>query len=341
MSKLSHTLSRPLQRRTLLSGASGLAAAAAAPTVLAAATQDPVTDVKGKSVLITGSSSGFGKLASLHLAREGARVIASMRNLDGGKHPEAQELADIASDEKLDLHVVDIDVLDPALIASGVAAAEEIAEGKLDVLVSNAGIALAGPIEMHDEEAAMLQLQTNLFGPQRMARAVLPAMRAQKQGYIIQISSQLGRMILPTVGMYSVSKFGVEAMFEAMAYELAPHGVDVTIIQPGGYPTKIWENGQRYTNTLISRTSQSMQQEYEPHLAITQGFLNGGGTTDPMDIPRAISALVSTPAGARPLRKPVHPRAERMKEANAVMAKLQANTLGAGPFAAWHKAVAE
>jgi len=328
-------------RRALLGGASMLAASAIMPASAQAEKETPAINVGGKSILITGTSSGFGKLASLHLARHGAVVIASMRNFQKGKRAEAQELRDIASDEKLNLSVVEIDVTDPALVTSGVKTAEQTAKGKLDVLVSNAGLALAGPIEMQDEEALMKQFQTNLFGSQRMANAVLPNMRARKQGQIIQISSQLGRMIIPNIGMYSATKFGVEAMFESMAYELAPHGVDVTIIQPGGYPTKIWDNGRRYFTELQERTNDELKNGYAVHLQLAQGLLQGGGSTDPMDVPHAIAEIVSMPAGARPLRRPVHPNTRGSSAANAAMAQIQASVLGAGPYASWHKSVTD
>ena len=206
-------------RRTMLAGASALAAVAA--TAPAAAAQENI-DLSGKSVLITGSSSGFGRLASLHLARLGATVVASMRNVEGGARAEAKDLTKIARDEELALTVVDLDVTQPGSVANGIAAAEEIAGGALDVVLNNAGIGLAGPVELHDEEAMALQFQTNLFGYQRVARAALPAMRARGEGLLIQVSSQLGRLILPNIGMYCATKFAIEAMFEAMAYELAP-----------------------------------------------------------------------------------------------------------------------
>ena len=326
-------------RRALLGGASAMAAAAA--VAANAKAQEPTIDVAGKSVLITGSSSGFGKLTSLHLARQGAKVIASMRNFDNGARPEAQELSDIARDEKLDLHVVEIDVIEPEIVKSGAEAAEQISGGALDVLVNNAGIGLAGPIELHDEEAMALHFQTNLFGYHRMARAVLPAMRTRGEGLLVQISSQLGRLILPNIGMYCSTKFGLEAMFEAMAYELAPFGVEATIIQPGGYPTKIWENGRRYFDDLTARVDDALTQAYEPHIQLAQGLMTGEYSTDPMDVPRAIAEIISMPAGQRPLRRPVHPNPRAAAAANAAMAQIQSQVLGGGAYAAWHKSVAE
>ena len=328
-------------RRTLLGGASALATAAMVAPKAAAQDAAAIPDFSGKSVLITGTSSGFGRLTSLYLARLGATVIASMRNFDGGNRREAKELLQIANDESLKLSVVEIDVMDDALVASGVADAEMIAGGAIDVLVNNAGIGMAGPIEINDMEAVKLIFETNLFGYHRMAHAVLPKMRARGEGQIFNISSQLGRILLPNIGMYCATKFGVEALFETLAYELAPFGVDVTIIQPGGYPTKIWDNGARYFEDLIARVDIERKEGYGAHLQMAQGFLNGGGSTDPMDIPRAIAEIIALPAGKRPLRRPVHPNTAATDTANGAMAQLQTAVLGNGRYSSWHAAVTD
>ena len=324
-----------IDRRQLLGGVTALAAAAATAP---ASAQTP--NVAGKSVLITGCSSGFGRLTALHLARGGANVIASMRNLKGGDRAEARELADIATKEKLKLAVVEIDVTDDAQVVSGVREAERIAGGALDVLVNNAGIGLAGPVELGDMEGTRLIFETNVFGYLRMGRAALPAMRAKKAGLVFNVSSQLGRVIIPGVGHYCATKYAVEAMFETMAYELAPFGVEVTIIQPGGYPTAVWDNGRRYSDAMVARASPEQRTAYARHIAMSQGMFGTGGTTDPMDVPRAIAEIIALPAGRRPLRRPVHPDTRATDALNAAHAQVQAMALGNGPFAPWHKAVA-
>ncbi|MBY0421934.1 MAG: SDR family oxidoreductase [Parvularculaceae bacterium] len=329
-----------ISRRAVLGAAAamGAAGAAAAQTKLTP-TEGP--KLEGKSILITGSSSGFGRLAALYFARYGANVVASMRNLRGGKRPEAQELADIASKEKLKLSVVEIDVTRDDLVAAGVAASEKQAGGALDVLVNNAGIGVSGPIEIHD--AAMLQRQfdVNLFGAHRMARAVLPAMRARKEGLIIQVTSQLGRIILPNIGAYCSTKFAAEAMFEGMAYELAPFGVEVSIVQPGGYPTKIWTNGARYTEELLTRVDAPRKAAYAAHVEMARRQFNGGGTTDPMDVPKAIAEIIALPPGKRPLRRPVHPNTQAAAALNAAHAQVQERVLGQGPYKIWFDAVSD
>lgn len=324
-----------ISRRHLLAGTAAITALAAMPAYAADnAVQAPTPDLSGKSILITGCSSGFGHLGALHYARAGARVIASMRNLP---RPEADTLRHAARNENLDLHIVEIDVLSDELVASGVAEAERIAGGALDVLVNNAGIGMGGPVELQDMAATELMFGTNVFGYQRMARAVLPAMRAAGSGQIFNVSSQLGRVVFPNIGNYSATKFAVEAMSEQMAYELSPHGIEVTIIQPGGYPTDIWDSGDRYTAALIERSSEERKAAYAG--LISNSLRGGGGTTDPMDVPRAIAGIVAMPTGTRPLRRPVHPGPKPQEAINAVSAQVQSAMLARSPYAAWAEAV--
>ena len=327
--------SRSLNRRALL-GAASVAATALATS--AARAQAPAS-LAGRSVLITGSSAGFGRLSALHLAGLGATVIASMRNLDGGRRPDAVSLLHEAKGLPGKVHVIELDVTRPDQIKAGVAQAEKIAGGGLDVLLSNAGIGISGPIELQDDTALELQMQTNLLGGLRVARAVLPGMRARRAGLILPVSSQLGRMILPNIGAYCSSKWGLEAAFEAMAYELSPMGVDVTILQPGGYPTRIWDSGSRTVEAMFARNEPERIQAYAQHVAMTRASMRSPRGSDPMDILRAIAELIALPAGQRPLRRPVHPNTAMTVAVNKALAGFQAQALGQGPFGAWHTAV--
>jgi NAD(P)-dependent dehydrogenase (short-subunit alcohol dehydrogenase family) len=130
-------------------------------------------------------------------------------------------------------------------------------------------------------------------------------------------------------------------MFETMAYELAPFGVDVTIIQPGGYPTKIWENGARYFEELLAGADEERKIAYAGHIDLASGMLGGVYETDPMDVPRAIAAIIALPPGRRPLRKPVHPNTQATDALNAAHAQVQAAVLGQGRYKAWHDAVVD
>lgn len=315
-----------INRRSLLAGIAATGVLSAAST---AQSQTPYrakpADFKGKSVLITGCSSGFGRLAAEMLARQGARVFATMRALP---RPEAEQLRILALNEKLDLHVIEIDVTSPEQIAAGVAEAEMINGAPLDVLVNNAGIGITSPVEVQDLAATQLIFATNVFGPHLMARAVLPGMRKQGTGQLIQISSQLGRVISPYSGHYSATKFALEAMSEQLAYELVPHKIDVSIIQPGGYPTKVWVNRNTYSAALKQRAEDIHTAGYPAQVA-RMGMEDGSGRgADPMDVAQAIAGLIAMPPGTRPLRLPVHPGAKPQVPINEVSAQVQVDWLG-------------
>lgn len=317
-----------LDRRSLLAGAAATAAFAAAASRAQDDALAPEPDLSGKAVLITGCSSGFGRLGAEHYARRGARVFATMRGLP---RPEADELRQLASDEGLDLHVLALDVLDEAQCQAAVSEAERINGGPIDVLVNNAGIGITSPVEVQDMEATRLIFDTNVFGCHRMARAVLPGMRARKSGQIFQMSSQLGRVIAPYAGHYSATKFALEAMSEQLAYELVPHGIDVTIIEPGGYPTKVWVNRNIYSSALKDRAEERHTAGYAPQVA-RMGTEDGSGRgADSMDIPRAIARLIAMPSGTRPLRLPVSGRAIPQVAINEVCARTQVEWLGRSP----------
>jgi NAD(P)-dependent dehydrogenase (short-subunit alcohol dehydrogenase family) len=323
-----------INRRSLLGGAAALTAATTIASSSVAQTAAP--SLKGKSVLITGSSSGFGYDGALHYARLGAKVIASMRGLP---RPEADKLKAEAAKEKLDISIIEIDVTSDEQVAKGVAEAERIAGGALDILVNNAGVGYAGPIELQDMEATKLIFDTNVYGPHRMARAVLPAMRKAKRGLIFNISSQLGRVIVPSAGHYSPTKFALEAMSEAMAYELVPHNIEVCVIQPGGYPTKVWVNRNILAKQLKERLSPEEAAAY-PALVSRMGTEDGSGrSADPMDVPRAIAEIAAMPAGTRPLRRAVHPGSKPQEAINKVSAETQVAMLGNSPYGPWVKAV--
>ncbi len=337
-----------VSRRDLLAGAAYLAAATGAATGVAHGASEPAApsegaaaaaapDLSGLSILITGTSSGFGRLGAEYYARLGARVFATMRNMP---RPEAEELRDLAASDDLAIDVIEIDVMSDDQVTAGVKAALEATGGTLDVLVNNAGISTPGPIEIQDMAATSVMFETNFMGCHRMAQAVLPAMRAAKKGQIFQISSMLGRLILPSLGQYSGTKFALEAVSEQMAYELVPHGIDVTIIQPGGYPTNIFRSSRENGLALKERTDEALLAAY-PELTAALGQPRGTSNqdADPMDIPRAIAEIIAMPAGQRPLRRAVHPTMRPQEAINRVSAETQVGYLGQSAFGPWIKAV--
>lgn len=319
-----------LDRRTLLAGTVAATTLAALPQAAhSAQARAAQPDLSGKAILITGTSSGFGRLGAEHYARLGAKVFATMRNLP---RPEGDALRQLASDEKLDLTVLPIDVRDEAQVTAGVREAERLAGRAIDVLVNNAGIMITGPVEMQDAEALQLLFDTNLFGCQRMARAVLPGMRKAKSGYIVNIASQAGRVIYPGMGAYSASKFAAESWAEQLAYEVAAHGVGIGIIEPGGYPTRVMENSNPVSSALKAREPEERKAAY-PGLAAQMGQSSSAGPGDPMDVPRAIAGLIAMKPQARPLRSMVSSSPSPQEPINAVAAEVQRKMLGSGPFA--------
>jgi len=187
-------------------------------------------------VLITGSSTGFGKLAALEFARRGDTVFASMRNTAKG-----ERLMNEAKAAGLAVNVLALDVVNRESVDAAVANVVKQA-GRIDVLVNNAGVGIHGPVEDCDDDEVHAVLETNVLGVIRAARAVAPHMRAQRSGTIINVSSLAGKVSAPFGGVYSASKHAVEALSDSLYFELHPFGVRVVIVEPGGFETEFGAN---------------------------------------------------------------------------------------------------
>jgi len=248
-----------------------------------------------KVIPITGASTGFGRDTAETLARAGHSVFASMRDIAGKNRAHAEALAHQA------VETVELDVSDDASVEAAVAAVLAKA-GRIDVLVNNAGIASAGVTEAFTPDQAKVVFNTNVVGVLRTIRAVLPAMRRQHDGLIVNIGSVLGRVTFPFFGVYGASKFAVEALTDSLRYEVSQFGVDVTLVQPSAYPTPMYANVQLPDDT--ARASDYGAVGDIPN-AMFQHFMEtfaGPEAPDPHDVAKAIAALIATPKGARPLR---------------------------------------
>ncbi len=186
-----------------------------------------------KRVLITGSNSGIGRSTAILLAAQGYEVYAAMRDLD-----KATKLLDGAAAANTQVKPIVLDVNDDASVRDAVASIETD-HGPLDILINNAGIALNAAVEDVDIEAGKGVFETNFWGIIRCTQAVLPAMREQGSGHIVNISSVAGRIAAIGQVVYSASKWAVEAMSENLAQEVAPFGIRVSIIEPGVTRTAI------------------------------------------------------------------------------------------------------
>jgi len=183
----------------------------------------------GRVALVTGCSSGIGEATVLALAERGFRVFASGRTLSGVEHLRAP-----------DIEPLEIDVGEDASIQRGVARVFNAA-GRIDVLVNNAGIAVFGAIEDLDRATLRRQFDVNVFGAMAMCRAVLPTMRRQGGGCIVNVSSVAGRFSVPLLGAYCASKFALEALSDSLRGEVRPFGIRVVIVEPGATYTKFQE----------------------------------------------------------------------------------------------------
>jgi NAD(P)-dependent dehydrogenase (short-subunit alcohol dehydrogenase family) len=192
-----------------------------------------------KVALVTGASSGFGLLISLTLAQKGYRIIATMRDIH--KH---ELLMDKARKAKVDMYIdcMELDVTNPIAVSQTIR--EVIGKYKnINVLVNNAGYAVGGFVEDVPLEEWRRQMETNFFGLVAVTKEVLPYMREQGSGLIINISSISGQVGFPGYAPYVASKFAVEGFSEALRLEMKPFGVHVSLVEPGAYPTHIWQKG--------------------------------------------------------------------------------------------------
>lgn len=204
------------------------------------------TVARMKTIVITGASTGIGFATAVSLARAGHDVFATMRNPS-----RAPELQNLAKSQSLPITVVALDVNDEASVKSGF---EHVAEarGRVDVLVNNAGIAHLGSVEETPIEVVRQTMETNFFGALRCMQAVLPGMRRQNSGHIINISSVAGRLASAGQSAYSASKFALEALSEALATEMRPFNVRVSIVEPGVIETPIFGKSEQVASEVYS-----------------------------------------------------------------------------------------
>src|SRR5919205_421417 len=191
---------------------------------------------KAKVAVVTGSSSGIGFETSLLLAKNGVFTYATMRNLD-----RANKIIELKQKEKLPLEVLKLDVTDDKSVNDAIGKIENEQE-TIDILVNNAGYALVGPLEELSIQEFKEQFETNVFGVIRVTQAVLPIMRKQRHGTIVNISSIAGRIGFPLTSAYVSSKFALEGLSESMAYEIDQFGITVILIEPGVIKTNFDHN---------------------------------------------------------------------------------------------------
>jgi len=248
-----------------------------------------------KTVLITGANTGFGRDIAETMANAGYSVIATMRDLTG--HALLQ--AEILREEGI--QVFELDVTSQQSVDSAI---EKIiaSVGRLDILINNAELASAGVTEAFTDEQATSLFDVNVIGLHRVTRAVLPLFRKQKDGFIINIGSILGRVTFPFFGLYGASKFAVEAMTESLHYEVSQMGVDVVLIQPSAYPSNMYANC--FQPADVERVSDYGDIGKIPNTMFTyfMSQYESDSSPDLHDVAKAILKVAYTPKGDRPMR---------------------------------------
>jgi NAD(P)-dependent dehydrogenase (short-subunit alcohol dehydrogenase family) len=274
-------------------------------------------------VLITGASTGFGRLFTETLARDGHTVFATMRDPGGRNAKNAAELRALAEKESLPIHVLEMDVTDDASVKRAVDAVVDEA-GRIDVAINNAGYALRGLAEAVTTEQAQRLMDTNFLGPVRVNRAVLPHMRRQRSGVLVHISSAAGRLTLPSMGFYCASKFALEALAESYSYELAAQGIESVIVEPGQYATLVFGNEVAAADEARTETYGAAKE-----FPAKVGAALSSSAGNAQEVADAVLRIIETPAGERQLRYFVSPQNFGVNEINALTREIQGKVIDA------------
>ncbi len=248
-----------------------------------------------KTILITGSSTGFGRDTAETLARAGHNVFASMRD------PEAKNRAHADALRSRNIEIVELDVTDSQSVDRAVAAVIAKA-GRIDVLVNNAGVASAGVSEAFTPEQVTALFEVNVIGLHRVTRAVLPNFRHNNDGLVINIGSVVGRVTFPFFGIYGASKFAVEALTDSYRYEVSQLGIDVTLVQPSAYPTQMYASATMPADGERAAEYGDVGQIPGAMFETFNTMFSGPDAPDPHDVAEAIANLIATPKGDRPAR---------------------------------------
>ena len=249
-----------------------------------------------KSILITGTSNGFGKDAAITLAAAGHNVFATMRGVNGRNNAAADEL------RAKRIAVFELDVTNDASVNSAFQELRAAIGGTLDVLINNAGLFALGVSETFTPQQVSEMFDVNVIGIHRVTRAALPDMRKNKAGLIVNIGSILGRVTIPFMGLYGGTKFAVDAITESYRFELSQLGIDVVLVQPSAYPTNLYSAHQEAADASRATEYGDVAQVPGELLKVLTGVFTGENPPDSHEVAEALVRLVETPAGKRPQR---------------------------------------
>ena len=259
--------------------------------------------------LVTGASSGFGRMIATDLAAAGLTAYASMREIRGNNAGTVAEIADQAKTKDIDLRTVELDVQNEASVEQAIATVMG-EHGRIDVVVHNAGHMVWGPTEAFTPDQLAAQYDVNVLGTQRVNRAVLPHMRAARSGLLVWISStSVMGGIPPLLGPYFAAKAGMDQLAVAYARELAPLGIETAIVVPGAY-TKGTNHFAHAGHPDDTARAEAYQTAWPDGFADRMQEALAGtdpADSDPSEIGRAVAAIVGAPVGKRPFRTVIDP----------------------------------
>ncbi len=261
-----------------------------------------------QTIFITGSSSGFGRLIAETLIAQGHTVFATMRNSAERNLPAATALRTHADAHLGRVHILECDVTSNESVTRAVADTLALTD-RLDVVVNNAGVggAFANLTETVSLDQFEHSFDVNVFGVQRVMRAVLPTLRAQGHGLIVNVSSAMGRIVLPFAGAYTATKYALEGLSETYRYELAPLGVEVSLVQPGGLDTAFWHKLEASSETdRVAGYGELAAMPLQMYGGMADS-LASAESADAQQVADVVAEMVAMPAGSRPARTVVDP----------------------------------
>lgn len=250
-----------------------------------------------KTVVITGSSSGFGLKAAKDFADKGYQVFATLRNPEGKNAATKTELQ-VHSDL---IHVVDMDVNSDESVKIALEGILTKA-GNIDILINNAGVMYIGITEAFSIEQAKEQMEINYFGAMRTMQSVLPAMRSAKSGLIINTSSLVGQISPPFFATYSATKHALEGYTQGLRYEVSPFGIDVCIVEPGPFRSGLLGGGKAPSRSDVLASYGELANVPSSMIEYFGKFLESEAAPNPQLVVNAYLALADMPAGQRPTR---------------------------------------
>ena len=271
-----------------------------------------------KAVLITGTSTGFGRVTAELLGRRGYRVFATMRDTAGRNATAREEL------QALGLDVLDLDVTEDSSVQKAVSEALSRA-GRIDVVINNAGFGNLGVTEAYTVDQFRQVFETNVFGAVRVNRAVLPSMRKRGSGLLIHVSSIAGRVTLPYMALYCSSKYALESIADAYRSELAPLGVDSVVVEPGAFNTPIFEKPYFAADREVEKEYGERDFSHRIHETF-QTILSDPSTPPISTVADVFLRLIETPAGDRPFRTYVGSGTEFLEPYNQIAEQIRQGT---------------